>query len=64
MYLIALPLLVYSGTQVSTKKTESHDITEIFSKLALNTITPNPPQYLWLFSITVIIPKNSKLNPN
>jgi hypothetical protein len=49
MYLIALPLLVYSGTQVSTKKTESHDITEIFSKLALNSITPNTPQYLWLF---------------
>jgi len=46
MYLIALPLLVYSGTQVSTKKTENHDITEIFSKLALNTITPNTPQYL------------------
>jgi hypothetical protein len=36
----------YDGTQVSTKKTESHDITEIFSKLALNSITPNTPQYL------------------
>jgi hypothetical protein len=33
MYLIALPLLVYSGTQVSTKKTESHDITEICPSL-------------------------------
>jgi len=35
--------MVFFGTPVSyTNKTDSHDITEILLKMALNTITLNP----------------------